>query len=769
MLGFPSACCGLLTAQSGHATRVKPVMMADAPKIWTPDDILWTPKVFGAVNDRDAMYGPMTGKYCEDLSQVVRRKTRTVTAGPVKFGSDHPIVRQTMGTTSTKDVKGTIDQVMRCADEGFDLVRITVVGMKEANACHEIREGLFQKGYDIPLCADMHFQPKVAIKTAEAVEKIRINPGNFADGRKEDESSKVYESDDDFLRDREYITEAFAPLVETCRELNRCMRIGTNHGSLSARILAFYGDSPRGMVESAIEFADICRALDFHNFVFSMKASNPVVMIQGYRLLAAEMYRLGWDYPLHLGVTEAGEGEDGRMKSAIGIGTLLADGLGDTIRVSLTEDPEFEYGPCNRLAELAALELGEQRRDAQLAVPPFTDHRDVTTFERQRGRLPAQREGDELDYRGLLHRDGSVITTLPPSELSQLSQMGQFGADALYRALGCKLLVGADGSSVPLKDVATSDTLLLRTPPAVDDTAARATLAALAKAGVHCIVPAAALHETPLPGAVPLVSCADLEQKLLLRNGAAAALGDSGRLAVSIRGDESNEQLATLCAREAEIDMLLVQPPVCVSRLHASRRLFSTLKQREVELPVIHHLVAPPCEPSELALQLGMQAGALLGDGLGDGVLIEPDTEAGAAFDLAYLRDTSFALLQGSRMRNTKTEFVSCPSCGRTLFDLQEVTAQISEKTGHLPGVAIAIMGCIVNGPGEMADADFGYVGGAPGKVDLYVGKTVVRRSIPNEEACDALVELIKENGMWKDKEEELPEEETAEAETVLA
>jgi len=265
-------------------------------RIWTPDDVLWTPAEKGGA--REAKFGPMTGKYCEDLSEVFRRPTRTVTCGPINFGSEHPIVRQTMGTTSTKDVKGTIDQVMRCADEGFDLVRITVVGMKEALACHAIREGLNKKGYDIPLCADMHFQPKVAIKTAEAVEKIRINPGNFADGRKEDESSKVYETDEDFLRDREYIVDAFAPLVEVCRDLGRAMRIGTNHGSLSARILSFYGDSPRGMVESAVEFADICRALDYHNFVFSMKASNPVVMIQGYRLLAAEMYRLGWDYPL---------------------------------------------------------------------------------------------------------------------------------------------------------------------------------------------------------------------------------------------------------------------------------------------------------------------------------------------------------------------------------------------------------------------------------------------------------------------------------------
>ena len=323
-----------------------------------------------------------------------------------------------------------------------------------------------------------------------------------------------------------------------------------------------------------------------------------------------------------------------------------------------------------------------------------------------------------------------------------------------------------------MKDVATSDALLLRKPPPLDAEAARSVLATLARAGVHCIVPSATLAEAPLPGAVPLVELGELETKLLLRTGEGTdagvrALGDSGRLAISIRGDETDEQLVTLCAREAEIDVLLLEVPSHLSRLHASRRLFSTLKARGVDLPVVHHLSAPKCPPAELALRLGMQAGSLLGDGLGDGVLIEP--QADCAFDISYLKDNSFALLQGSRMRNTKTEFVSCPSCGRTLFDLQEVTAQISERTGHLPGVTIAVMGCIVNGPGEMADADFGYVGGAPGKVDLYVGKTVVKRSIANEVACDALVDLIKENGMWQDKEEEEVEEAEEKEEDLAA
>merc|ERR1719336_2153849 len=322
-----------------------------------------------------------------------------------------------MATTLTSDVEATVEQVIKCADEGFDLVRVTVVGMKDAKACVEIRAALDARGYSIPLCADMHFQPKVALVVADAVEKIRVNPGNFADGRKTFDEL-VYETDEQYYEERDYIEETFKPLVLKCKELNRCMRIGTNHGSLSARTLSFYGDTPRGMVESAIEFADICRQNDFHNFVFSMKASNPLVMVQAYRLLAAEMFRLGWDYPLHLGVTEAGEGEDGRMKSAIGIGTLLADGLGDTIRVSLTEDPEYEYAPCNRLAEIGTALQESPALETQGAVPEYTDSRDIYSFARRAGELPAQEEGDALDYRGLLNRDGSVLSVVTPAQLS---------------------------------------------------------------------------------------------------------------------------------------------------------------------------------------------------------------------------------------------------------------------------------------------------------------------------------------------------------------
>jgi (E)-4-hydroxy-3-methylbut-2-enyl-diphosphate synthase len=459
--------------------------------------VLWTPSIKSG--DRDRILGPID-QYCADLHTVTRRKTRTVNCGPIKFGSEHPIVRQTMATTNTADVDATIDQVIRCADKGFDLVRITVQGKREANAAMKIREGLFKKGYDIPLCADMHFQPKVALMVADAVEKIRINPGNFADGRKDFEEH-VYETEADYVSERSYLVEAMAPLLQKCKDLDRCMRIGTNHGSLSSRVLSFYGDTPRGMVESALEFADICRSLDYHNFVFSMKASNPLVMVQSYRLLAAEQYRLGWDYPLHLGVTEAGEGEDGRMKSAIGIGTLLADGLGDTVRVSLTEDPEFEYDPCNRLAEIAESRLAATNEEAaarQKKVPFYKDTRDITAFSRRQGTLPMQKEGDKVDIRGFLNRDGSVISVVSPAMFSKEN------AQYLYKELGCKMAVG-----MPFKEIATSDSILMRTIPPSSDTAARLAMRRLQEVNMGIIVPAEELEKDPLPNAVALMDLED--------------------------------------------------------------------------------------------------------------------------------------------------------------------------------------------------------------------------------------------------------------------
>ena len=704
------------------------------------EDILWTPS--WKTGERDEVNGPL-GKYCEDLYSVTRRKTRTVTCGPLKFGSDHPIVRQTMATTDTANVDASIEQIMRCADKGFDLVRITVQGKREANAAAKIREGLFKKGYDIPLCADMHFQPVVAQLVADAVEKIRINPGNFADGRKDFEE-KVYESEADYVKEREYLVDAMIPLVQKCKDLNRCMRIGTNHGSLSSRVLSYYGDTPRGMVESAIEFADICRSQDFHNFVFSMKASNPLVMVQSYRLLASEMYRLDWDYPLHLGVTEAGEGEDGRMKSAVGIGTLLADGLGDTVRVSLTEDPEFEYEPCNRLSEMAEGRLAATNPDAaarQAAVKKYVDTRDITTYSRRHGVLPEKEDKDKVDVGLFLNPNGSVLSTVMPKMLSQDS------APYLYKELGFKTAVG-----MPFKDIATSDSIFMRTLPAADDTNARTALRRMMEVGTGVIVPAEELEKNPLDNAVALMSLTEAAE-------ASGKLPDGAiRLAIEIDGTEDEELIAKV--KELNPVMVLISIDPSVSQLHAARRIFEIFNANEIQVPAIHHYKTEAADSNNLALELGTKIGSLLTDGNGDGILIEQVGDTN--FSVDFLRNTAFSLLQGCRMRNTKTEFVSCPSCGRTLFDLQETTAKIQEATGHLPGVTVAVMGCIVNGPGEMADADFGYVGTLPGKVDLYYGKEVVRKNIPNDDAVDALVDLIKSYDMWKDKEEEEVEEEAA-------
>ncbi|XP_075490788.1 4-hydroxy-3-methylbut-2-en-1-yl diphosphate synthase (ferredoxin), chloroplastic-like [Primulina tabacum] len=660
-------------------------------------------------------------KYCDSIHKTVRRKTCTVMVGNVALGSEHPIRIQTMTTTDTKDVAATVEQVMRIADQGADIVRITVQGKKEADSCFEIKNFLVQKNYNIPLVADIHFAPPVAMRVAECFDKIRVNPGNFADRRAQFE--KLEYTEDDYQKELEHIEKVFSPLVEKCKKYGRAMRIGTNHGSLSDRIMSYHGDSPRGMVESAFEYARICRKLDFHNFVFSMKASNPVIMVQAYRLLVAEMNVLGWDYPLHLGVTEAGEGEDGRMKSAIGIGTLLMDGLGDTIRVSLTEPPEEEIDPCRRLAN-----LGTEAAKLQKGVAPFEEkHRLYFDFQRRSGQLPVQKEGEEVDYRGVLHRDGSVLMSV---NLDQLK-----APEVLYRDLAAKLIVG-----MPYKDLATVDSILLRELPPLEDKDARLALKRLVDVSVGVIAPFSEQLSKPFPNALVLVTLKELS------SGAQKLLQEGTRLVVSVRGDESQGELEILKSIDATI--ILHDLPYAeekTSRVHAARRLFEYLSENSLNFPVIHHIQFPEkVHRDDLVICAGANAGALLVDGLGDGILLEAPDQV---FD--FLRNTSFNLLQGCRMRNTKTEYVSCPSCGRTLFDLQEISAEIREKTSHLPGVSIAIMGCIVNGPGEMADADFGYVGGAPGKIDLYVGKTVVKRGIAVEQATEALIQLIKDNGRW--------------------
>lgn len=528
-------------------------------------------------------------KYCPSIHRTERFKTREIKVGSIGVGGNNPIRIQSMTTSNTRDVDGTVDQVIRLADAGCEIVRLTVQGKKEAESCEAIKNTLIQKGYTIPLVADIHFYPPAALLVVEFVDKVRINPGNFIDKRA---SFKVLEYDDlSYKRELLKIEEGFAPLVEKCKRLKKAMRIGTNHGSLSDRIMNRYGDSPRGMVESAFEFAEVCRKYDYHDFCFSMKASNPVVMIQAYRLLAAEMIQRGWDYPLHLGVTEAGAGEDGRLKSAMGIGALLLDGLGDTIRVSLTEDPWDEIDPCKRIVAFA-----EKKREK--GIDPFVETaRDFTQLGKR-----------AVVYAPPFHEKGSVV----------------------------------------------------------------------------------------------------------IKRG-----GDYFCEGVPISPDQC----------------ILFSPKI--SPIHETRRLVEQLKEEKNTLPLLIE-IDEPSNKEDLPIHLGMEYGAILCDQLAEGVVVSS-------------QEFGLNLLQAARMRMSKTDFISCPSCGRTLFDLQEVSRRIREKTAHLPGVKIAIMGCIVNGPGEMADADFGYVGSKPGKIDLYIGKSCVERDVDFADADAKLIELIKSHGKWVD------------------
>lgn len=608
-------------------------------------------------------------RYCESVFKTVRWKTREVAVGPVKVGGDNPVRIQSMTTSNTRDVEATIEQIMRLADAGCEIARVTVQGMKEADACEGIKNGLIQKGYTIPLVADIHFFPPAAMRVSEFADKVRINPGNYVDKRA---SFKVIEYTDAlYAEEIERIEEKFTPLVLKCKTLKRAMRIGTNHGSLSDRIMNRYGDTPKGMVESALEFARVCRKNDYHDIIFSMKSSNPQVMVQAYRLLVAEMMALGWDYPLHLGVTEAGEGEDGRIKSAMGIGSLLLDGLGDTIRVSLTEDPWFEIDPCKRL-----IKFGEEYLTKGIA--PFTEsHRHIEEIKRRSVSL-----SDTLS----MHRDGTVILSAQEEAITSTE---------FYKEIGCDVALGR-----PKLKVSSADLIAFKKPP-THDTALRL-LSRLEEIGVGLLLP-----ETPHVMKIT---------------------------------DESNWDLI-----ESSLPSLIILSP-CDNKLHFARKFFDFLQDKKLAIPVILNF-SYNCSKEDLIIQAAAECGSLLCDGLGDGLWLE------GPYEIYFLRALSFNILQAARMRQSKTDFISCPSCGRTLFNLQDVTKSIHARTSHLPGVKIAIMGCIVNGPGEMADADFGYVGSKPGKIDLYVGKQCVEKDIDSQDACERLVDLIKKHGRWVEPE----------------
>lgn len=657
----------------------------------------------------DAQAGPVMppGMYCEAVEKMKRRKTRTVMVGGVPIGSEHPIAVQTMATTSTHIVEDTVAQVKKCADAGVDIVRITVPGMREAKAMEFIKKRLLEDGYKTPLVADIHFTPKVALHVADFVDKVRINPGNFADGKKSfDTIEKLTEEDiEQYIAE---IDENLSPLILKLKDLGKAMRVGVNHGSLSERILFQYGDSPEGMVASAVEVAEICRKHNYHDMIFSMKSSNPKVMVEAYRLLAKEMYQRGWDYPLHLGVTEAGGGSDGRIKSAVGIGTLLLDGLGDTIRVSLTEDPEYEIHPCQALRDAAQNAVGK-------GVEPFDDQ---SRREKHVGRREC-----EFPIDVPLNSDGSVFASINAAELSTLSQQ------ELVDRMG--LRTRADGDVQ--KEWKSVDVLVID-----------------GEVDSGCSEKLQTLLNVPM-GVVSRGGPGLPAGATLLRNGSEVIDKLEGRVgghALLFDGTESLEVIERAC-QNASPRFVLLRPATTDGVTFLVRRFFNRLTSVSPKLPIMLWFRYPKLQgqdEDDVVIKASAHFGSCFVDNIGEGMLWDTPVLSPNA-----LRESSFNLLQASRMRITKTEFISCPSCGRTLFNLQETTARIQSRTGHLPGVRIAVMGCIVNGPGEMADADFGYVGSGVGKIDLYVKYDVVRRGIASDTAVDELIELIKEHGKWQE------------------
>jgi len=586
-------------------------------------------------------------RYCESPYFHHRRQTREIVIGdPANggfiMGGNHPVVKQSMLTCDTMDTALSVKQTLELVAVGCQLVRITAPTVKDAANLQNIVAELRKQGCNVPIVADIHFKPEAAMEAVKWVEVVRVNPGNYADSKKF--AIKEY-NDEQYAAELKRIEEKFTPLVLEAKKLKRCLRIGTNHGSLSDRIMNRYGDTPLGMVESALEFAHICRKHDFHNFKFSMKSSNPKVMIECYRLLVARLNKEGadWNYPIHLGVTEAGEGEDGRIKSAIGIGSLLCDGLGDTIRVSLTEDSPREIEVCTDLLAQIPM-LSNSKVKVSEAGFPF----DPFHFEK--------RETPEIE----------------------LNENTKCGGEQLIRVVVTR---------------ATFDKVAPKIRPKDD-------------------VKPEAVYED-----------------------------------LNIAEIDPTQDFEINC----DTQLVTVKDGVNLPAITAFRLLVAKLKRLGRNNPILLkdciHFESVPLEPKIALLRASVVIGALLADGIGDAILVRGEAGGGQSLRLAY------NILQAAGCRSFKTDYVACPSCGRTLFNLQTVTARIKARTEHLKGVKIAIMGCIVNGPGEMADADFGYVGGAPNKINLYVGKTPIKFNIPEAEAVERLVDLIKEHGKWVEPE----------------
>ncbi|MBC8266933.1 MAG: (E)-4-hydroxy-3-methylbut-2-enyl-diphosphate synthase [Flavobacteriales bacterium] len=635
-------------------------------------------------------------KYCNSLTNYSRFKSREVKVGNIGIGGDNPIRIQSMTTTDTMDTQATVAESIRMIEAGCELVRITAPSKKEALNLKNIKEELEKRGYDTPIIADIHYTPNAAEIAATIIEKVRVNPGNYADKKKFENieyTEKTYNAEIDRIREK------FTPLVKICKEHGTAMRIGTNHGSLSDRILSRYGDTPKGMVESAMEFLRICRDEDYHEIILSMKASNTRVMVQAYRLLVAEMIKEGMDYPLHLGVTEAGEGEDGRIKSAVGIGTLLADGLGDTIRVSLTEAPEFEIPVAQNLLKHFD-EIEKQDKVAEITENP------LHSFDYKR------RETNEVLNIGgknvpIVMADFCLKEKITPASF--------FGIGSNY--------------SVPLDKWHLTDMA-----------------ADYVFVGNHEV-------DFEVPGSLGIIYNYKkwLEHKkgypFLTINDYLdeTELSDNLNVVYVCLSDLSEELFAKL---KTDTTAVLMIDTYNENGIAEQRKIFTELMNNGIKTPVVIGRAYGDLSSEQLQLSASADFGALLLDGLGDGIFIAAEN-CGPDQSVNSL---AFGILQASRTRISKTEYISCPSCGRTLFDLQETTAKIRKETDHLKGVKIGIMGCIVNGPGEMADADYGYVGTGKGKITLYKEQTVVEKNISEEKAVTALIDLIKEHGDWVDR-----------------
>ena len=666
---------------------------------------------------------PAAMSYCVSRFQTARRRTHEVMVGAVGVGGSNPIRVQSMTTSDTQDVAATVRQSIALAEVGCEIVRITAPNVAAAQALRPIREQFTAAGFGhIPLVADIHFLPSAAMEAVEHVEKIRVNPGNYADKKKF--AVREY-TDGDYDRELSRLHETFSPLVLRAKALGRSLRIGTNHGSLSDRIMNRYGDTPLGMVESALEFLRIAENHSFRQIILSMKASNPKVMIQAYRLLVQRMAQEDMHYPLHLGVTEAGDGEDGRIKSAIGIGTLLLDGLGDTIRVSLTEDSVYEIPVARAIADKAMSFWSDA------AVAPATDAIDPYHFSR--------REISPLHLGQRIVVDGehppTVITRVALSQLTDRKSPipNPKSPDTPHEGLLVAVSSDADLTAIASLPAATAKFLVLDLSPALTP----ADLAALA---VSSPLPLVFLRSFGASDSALVSEFATLARRHAHTLAIATTANDLPALSPTLRALGDDRLLFTLHSPLA--------PRHSDHTVGAYRSLVAALQTAGSRAPLwIRNTTATAVRGDNTFLSRLLEAsfltGALLCDGLGDLVSIETETDPARSTTLAY------NVLQGAGARSSKTEFVACPSCGRTLFDLQSTTQRIRAQTGHLKGVKIAIMGCIVNGPGEMADADFGYVGGAPGKINLYVGKSCVQYNLPQADADARLVALIKEHGKW--------------------